>query len=129
MKISFVTFMLGQLLKRNNEVEIERKKKIKNNTSIICWCFSAVILNAVNSLFSTYDKLSTTNVDAPNTWHVLAKPPKLVTLSINDPITISFEAVECSSRGRDGIYFLWAFWELLITINSFVETEKLYSLN
>lgn len=83
------------------------------------WCFSAVILSAVNSLFSMHDKLSTTNVEAPNTWHVLAKPPKLVTLSIKDATTISDELLMCSSWGWDGIYFLWAFWTLSMTIVSF----------
>lgn len=94
----------------------------KISTSIIYWCFSAVILNAVNSLFSTHDKLSTTKVDTPNTWHVLVKPPKLVTLSTKDATTINDELHERSSWGWDGIYFLWAFWAL--SIISFDETRK-----
>lgn len=89
------------------------------------WCFSADMLNAVNSLFSTHDKLSTTKVEAPNTWQVLAKPPKLVTLSIKDATTINIELVEESStKVWDGIYFRWAFWALSRTIISFGETEK-----
>jgi len=96
---------------------------INNSTSIMYWCFSAVILNAVNSLFSTHDKLSTTKVEAPNTWHVLAKPPRLVTLSIKDATTINAELIVCLSWCWDGIYFLWAFWESSRVIISLDNTE------
>lgn len=88
------------------------------------WCFSAVILNAINSLFSRHDKLLTINVETPNTWHVLANPPKLVTLSIKDATTINDELVVHSSLGWDGKYFLWAFWEFSTITMSFDNAIK-----
>lgn len=73
----------------DKDFKTKRGQKTKP-TSTRSTCFSAVILNEVNSLLRVISRLLTTNWDTANISQVLVSPPKLGALSIRLATMINF---------------------------------------